>query len=306
MTWGDHRVAFKRHTARCGWPDPQPVPLTKPVDFTGTDTIVHFQRDDAGRTNLYVSDDRGGTWRGPHNNIPEFLDGVHGRTDYEATGPRSLAAYMEMADKPANGSTRIRSHAVFTADAGLTWTLGQEISALSAPGTGRKVEWDTHPSVARIDANTLVASFCSGHQNNTRDRTGWFDLTRSMDNGQSWSHLVRLGESPGNNSCPASTVVVSMSGGRKRLVTLMWLRPPDRNSGARSRLLARFSDDRGDTWSPIIVLRQDALGWDTGYPIATVRPDGKIVVCYWMKTVSQDEPNYIATTIWDARGPIAR
>lgn len=48
--------------------------------------------------------------------------------------------------------------------------------------------------------------------------------------------------------------------------------------------------------------RDDAFGWDTGYAIATVRADGKIVVCYWMKTVNQDERNYIAATIWNAAG----
>jgi hypothetical protein len=41
--------------------------------------------------------------------------------------------------------------------------------------------------------------------------------------------------------------------------------------------------------------------WDTGYPIATVNAAGKIVVCYWIKTMNQDEPNYIGATIWDAR-----
>ena len=30
--------------------------------------------------------------------------------------------------------------------------------------------------------------------------------------------------------------------------------------------------------------------------------DGKIVVCYWIKTVNQDEPNYIAATLWDTAG----
>jgi len=302
VTWGDHRVAFKRYTARCGWPDPRPVALTQALDFSDPNMIVHFQRDDAGLTYLYLSTDKGRNWRGPYNNIPRFLSGVHGRTNYEVTGPHSLTAYMEIEDKAASDRVRIRSHAVMTADGGLTWMLGPEISALSPIGSGKATEWDTHPSVVRVDAATLLASFRSGRQSHAGvgDRTGWFDVTRSTDNGKTWAHLIRLGESPGNNSCPTSTVIVPRLGGGKRVVTLMWLRPPDRQSCERSKLLARFSDDKGDTWSDPVTLRADAFGWDTGYPIATVRADGKIVVCYWLKTVNQDEPNYIGATIWDA------
>ena len=300
-TWTDHRVAFKRYTKSTGWPDPQPVALTEPLDFSDPNTIVHFQRDDEGKTYLYVSTDRGTNWSGPYSNIPKFKDGIHGRTNYEVTGQRSMTAYMELKeDTSAAAGVRFPSYSVNTTDGGVTWTLGTMISATTV-ASGKKLEWDTHPSVARIDANTLIASFRSGNQTDkTWTRTGWFDLTRSLDNGKTWSQLIRLGESPGNNSCPTSTEVVPLPDGRKRVVTLMWLRPPDKQSCEKSKLLTRFSDDKGDTWSGLITLRDDAFGWDTGYPIATVRADGKIVVCYWLKTVNQDEPNYIGATIWDA------
>jgi len=301
VTWTEHRTAFSRYVKSTGWPDPQPVRLTTPLDFTDPNTIVHFQRDDTGLTYLYVSTDRGRNWRGPYNNVPRFLNGVDARTCYEVTGPRSLTAYMQAATTKTDTCVRYDSYAVHTADGGLTWTLGPKISVLPECGAGWKTEWAAHPSVARVDAHTLIASFRSGRQQEqVWTRTGWFDLTRSTDNGKTWSHLIRLGESPGNNSCPNSTVVVPLPGGRKRVVTLMWLRPPDKQSCEKSKLLARFSDDKGDTWSDPITLRDDVFGWDTGYPIATVRADGKIVVCYWLKTVNQDESNYIGATIWDS------
>ena len=300
-TWSEHRVAFKRYVKSCGWPDPQPRRLTTPIDFVDENTIVHFQRDDAGRTHLYVSKDRGRNWDGPFNNIPKFKDGVYGRTNYEVTGPSSLTAYMQLQVNHGPKCQRFPSHAVTTNDGGLSWTLGAEISSLPSCREGKQYEWDTHPSVARLDAQTLIASFRSGHQGEkTWTRTGWFDVTRSIDNGKTWKPLIRLGESPGNNSCPTVTQVVPLADGRRRVVTLMWKRPPDKQSCQRSVLTARLSDDAGDSWSDPITLRDDAYGWDTGYPIAAVRPDGKIVVCYWMKTKNQDEPNYIAATIWDA------
>jgi len=301
LTWGEHRVAFKRYVASTGWPEPKPVRLTKPLDFRNRNTIVHFQRDDTGLTYLYASTDRGRTWRGPYDNIPRFLNGVDGRTMYEVTGPRSLTAHMQAATANTDACARYDSYAVQTADGGLTWTLGPKISVLPECGTGWKVEWATHPSVARVDANTLITSFRSGHQQEqTRTRTGWFGVTRSTDNGKTWAHLIQLGESPGNNSCPNSTVVVPLSNGRKRVVTRIWLRPPDKQYCEKSKLLARFSDDHGDTWSDTITLREDVFGWDTGYPIATMRDDGKVVVIYWLKTVNQDEPNQIGATIWEA------
>lgn len=39
-----------------------------------------------------------------------------------------------------------------------------------------------------------------------------------------------------------------------------------------------------------VTRRRLRLGY--GYPLATVRADGKIVVCYWIKTPSQDEHCY--------------
>jgi len=299
-TWTEHR-AFKRYVKSCGWPDPQPRRLKTPVNFADEDTIVHFQRDDAGLTLMYVSTDRGRHWKGPFNNIPKFKDGVYGRTNYEVHGPERMTAYMQLQVDYGPKCRRFPSHAVTTDDGGLTWKLGAEISSLPSCAEGKQYEWDTHPSVARLDAKTLIASFRSGNQGEkTWTRTGWFDVNRSTDNGKTWTPLIRLGESPGNNSCPTSTQVVPLRDGRKRVVTLMWKRPPDKQSCKRSLLLARFSDDAGDSWSDPITLRDDAYGWDTGYPIATVRADGNIVVCYWIKTRNQNEPNYIAATIWEA------
>jgi len=299
-SWTEHGTAFKVYSEPCGWPDPQPVKMTEPLNFTDGKTIINFQRDDKGKTYFYVSKDRGKNWSGPYNNLPVFLDGVYGRTNYEVINSSTMIAYMEMFTIKTDKCNRIDSYAVKTTDGGLTWNLGSKISHLPPCGSGKILEWATHPSVARVDANTLIATFRSGNQTGVWDRTGWFDATRSNDNGANWSYLTKLGDSPGNNSCPTTTVAGTLANGARRVVTMMWLRPPDKDSCANSKLFARISDDKGDTWSEPIVLRSDPYGWDTGYPIATVRSDGKIVVCYWMKTVNQDEPNYITATIWDA------
>ena len=159
-----------------------------------------------------------------------------------------------------------------------------------------------HASFRRPNRREHVDCLLSQRQSGAKTwtRTGWFDVTRSTDNGRTWSQLIRLGESPGNNSCPTSTQVVPLPNGKKRVVTLMWRRPPDKKSCERSVLFARFSDDKGDTWSDPITLPRRRLRLGYGLSDRHGAADGKIVVCYWMKTVNQDEPNYIAATIWDA------
>jgi hypothetical protein len=303
-TWGDHRQAFLRHTERCAWQGRQPVALTEAVDFLDAKTAIHFQRDDAGRTYFYVSRDRGLTWDGPFNNVPMFADGVNGRTMYRAATSDRLTAYMQVQSLREKGVLREDSYAVTTDDGGLTWRLGVKLSETKPFGEGRSVQWHGHPSVTEVGDDSLLAVFRSGHQTSNRDRTAWTGLSRSVDGGQTWKMLPPLAESPGNNGCPAQIVTVKRADGGSRAVALMWIRPPDKKACEKSSLIARVSDDAGESWSAATTLRDDAFGWDTGYPIATVNAKGEVVVCYWIKTESQDEPNYVACTIWDAANAV--
>ena len=46
---------------------------------------------------------------------------------------------------------------------------------------------------------------------------------------------------------------------------------------------ARISRDNGHTWSEEIVLREDGLDWDLGYPSTTENGKGELVTVYYMK-----------------------
>ena len=52
------------------------------------------------------------------------------------------------------------------------------------------------------------------------------------------------------------------------------------------------------TWGPEIVLRDDGLTGDLGYPRSVVRPDGKVVTIYYFNG-PKDEDRTIQATIWE-------
>src|SRR5690606_13266582 len=62
---------------------------------------------------------------------------------------------------------------------------------------------------------------------------------------------------------------------------------------------AKVSSDEGRSWGDEIILRDDASGWDLGYPRAVQRPDGKVVIVYYYRDKAHDPERYIAQTIWD-------
>ena len=63
-----------------------------------------------------------------------------------------------------------------------------------------------------------------------------------------------------------------------------------------------LSADRGRTWSPAIVLRDDGGSTDVGYVRSVVRPDGKVVAVYYY-TDQTSPTRHIAATIFDPGKP---
>lgn len=60
---------------------------------------------------------------------------------------------------------------------------------------------------------------------------------------------------------------------------------------------ARVSSDEGRTWGGEIVLRDEGLTGDLGYPRAIVRPDGRIFTVYYFNG-PRDEDRRIQGTFW--------
>jgi len=305
-TWTEHRVAFA--DPRANRASLKPSALTTPVDFSNPNTIVNFHWDSlkpGARTYFYYSTDRGRTWQGPFDNIPLFdFKAMTGRTDYEVTGKQSLTVYMSCTEVSDAACIRESSYAILTDNGGVTWKKGPRISRDLPPcGKRHKIEYGSMPSTVRVDAMTLVSAFRSGYTPAKGRRTGWIDITRSTDNGNTWQVAGDyLMEMPTLNSSPPALSRLPSG----RLVCSWGWRLPDDGSGPTA-IQARTSDDHGTTWGDTLTLRQDGFDYDIGYCRQVVRPDGKVVTVYYYRTKADGQsPTYIAATIWDADKAVDR
>ena len=64
-------------------------------------------------------------------------------------------------------------------------------------------------------------------------------------------------------------------------------------------IIARVSYDNGYTFGDEIVLRDDGIDWDLGYPSTTENHLGQLVTVYYMKEIDDVNENRIQYTIWE-------
>lgn len=109
-------------------------------------------------------------------------------------------------------------------------------------------------------------------------------LSRSTDGGKTFSEPTPTGW----NGMPAHIFVTS-----KGVVVLTYGRR-EFPMGIR----ARISRDNGYTWSEEIILRDDGLDWDLGYPSTAENARGELVTVYYMKDKKGLYENHIQYTVW--------
>lgn len=240
------------------------------ADFTNPNFILTARMTNihAGESRFYYSNDRGKTWSGPFR-LPNFdQPGTAARTDYIVHGKHDMTMFLTAAK--SNGREG-RVIAVRTKDGGKTWNF-QAFVTPEPEGN----DYAIMPSSVQLDAKTIVTA--------VRYRK-WIDLFRSDDAGMTWRHVCRPAPDTGGN--PPS--MIRLKDGRLSMTYGYRLKP----FGIR----ARFSKDKGDTWSDEVVLRDDGGSWDLGYPRTVQRRDGKLVSVYYYNTEANKE-RFIGGTIW--------
>jgi len=236
----------------------------------------------------FASDDRGVNWSGPYSFVgllenPE-LAGLEftGRTAYLVESPQSLLLFLS-ARKTAKAPTldialEEKPFVARTDDGGKTWAFVSWLVPWS--DTSRAVM----PAPVRLSATRLVAAVRRrspgnlGHESIWQRYVHWIDCFASGDNGATWSHLSRVGDTGESNGNPPA--LVAMADGRLCCVY---------GNRTEQCILARFSADGGATWSEPAVVRDDFSSVngapDLGYPRLYQRPDGKLVAVYfWCST----------------------
>jgi hypothetical protein len=249
--------------------------LDQAIDFTHPDLALTFRMDDYrgnGQSRFYYSYDRGKNWNGPFA-LPLFgTPGIAARTDYIVNGPHHLMAFLSSGKSDGRPG---RTLCAETKDGGLTWEfvswIGPEPEGYNIMSSTVRLNERELLSLLRANGRPLIAF-------------------HSSDNGRNWNlRNEAVGLTGKGRSNPPS--LLKLRDGR--LVVVYGYRAEPFG------LRARFSSDEGRTWSEDVVLRDDATGWDIGYPRSVQRSDGKVISIYYYRDVAHGVDRYIAQTIWD-------
>lgn len=256
----------------------EPVPCPGGIDFSHPDFAMKLR----GGI-FYTSTDRGHSWQGPYQ-LPDFgQELLMARTRYIVRDKDTCQIFVSSSDAKT-AAERGRTFMAETRDGGKTFEfvawVAPDTYDLLAEDERDKPSFSIMPTVAELSDGTMLAGM-----RQRANRKKWIDIYASNDNGRSWNFMSDLGKGSAN---PVALVNV----GDDRIVGVYGWR--DSPFGVR----AQISEDGGKTWSPQIVLRDDAYEWDLGYVQAGLRPDGKILAVYYYTTPEMKE-QHIASTIWE-------
>ncbi len=269
LTWTTAKVGSLSAPAVEG----KAMPLPMPLDFTQPDFSLLFQfaHVHVGPSFFFVSTNRCQDWRGPFRFAVEGIEKISTRTDLIALGKYDALMFGSAAK--ANGKEG-RPFCARTVDGGLTWKL---VALIGPEPEGFVIM----PATVRLKNGTLLTAL----RHADPGKSAVIDIYRSDDLGSHWNFL---GAATGNIGGNPPTLT-QLSDGRLVLTYGYRLKP----FGVR----ARISTDNGNSWEREIILRNDGLTGDLGYPRTVVRADGKLVTAYYFNG-PRDEDRTIQATIW--------
>ena len=254
-------------------------------EFEGKRTLFPYATNRAGGTmafdSLYLirSSDNGHTWGAPQPFGVETMD------YWSHTGQTGV---VELPDgtwlTPFHGSTHPdetdRSFIARSSDGGQTW--GQATTVAYDPE--QRISFHEPPLLRLSNGRLLTVIRTAGADDymyqafSTDDGWTWQGLKRTQIHGHP-SHLIEL-----------------QSG--RILCTYGHRHDP---MGIR----AVFSDDQGETWDMdhMVVIRDDGMDRDLGYPASIQMKDGRILSSYY--THGEDGIRYIGGSIWSEEKALA-
>ncbi len=244
------------------------------IQFTHPDFAMTLRMSNvnAGVSRFYYSYDRGHVWEGPFL-LPQFeTPGIAARTEYIVDGPRTCTLFLTAAKRDGKEG---RPLCVRTEDGGATWNF---LSWIGPEPEGFAIM----PAAARLSQNELLTIV----RRREPDKS-WIAGYRSEDNGLTWTPSADPADDLGKGN-PAS--LIRLQDGR--LCVAYGYR------AAPYSICARLSKDNGRTWSEPIVLRNDGLSADIGYPRMVQRPDGVVATVYYFCDAATGPERYIAATLW--------
>tara|TARA_A100001037_G_scaffold186863_1_gene167310 strand:+ start:5664 stop:6755 length:1092 start_codon:yes stop_codon:yes gene_type:complete len=260
-----------------------PVTHKGGIDFTNPDFAMLCARsglESGAESWFYISYNRCKSWEGPFI-LPMFgQKGVAARTDY-LTYPNidSNKLTLFLTSTKSNGKEG-RVFCAETSDSGESFKF---VSWLNAMPKG----FEIMPSSLLLNSGVIITAVRS---RNSFGNKNSIDLYRSEDYGKEWIYLSTPVKNTGKGGNPPA--LIQLIDGSLCLIYGF------RDAPYGIRFIT--SQDDGYSWTKEKVLRDDGGDSDIGYPRATQRSDGKVVVVYYYNDSFQPE-RYIAATIFDPK-----
>jgi hypothetical protein len=259
----------------------EPLSLKSGINYNHPDLAIRHARD-----RFYYSYDRGKSWNGPFLFEGMDMAELTSRTDYLALGSDACLVFLSRIDTHVKANLPDRAFCAQTTDSGKTF---QFVSWMTETDTIRSVM----SSTVQIANNHLISAmrrrYDPGTDENPLPQKNWIDVYESLDNSQTWQFLSKVADTDNGTRNGNPPSIVRLHDGRL-CVTYGYRAVP---YGIR----AKISNDQGKTWGKTIILRDDAISKDIGYPRSVVRSDGKIVTTYYYTSAEHVE-QHIAGTIW--------
>lgn len=271
--------------------------LKQPLDFSGQGFALRifatgYHGNDDPEGGFFYSSTRGENWHGPHR-LTGLLD------DPELQGiklsPRTDYLIQDS------------SHCFIFVSAHRDTDRLKRIGCIQTPDGGQSFEFVSWVTPETDEASAIMSQtvqlspteFVLAYRKMWRssERPDEIEVCRSTDGCQTWSTVGTLKVMKTHSNPPA---LLALRDGR------LCCAYGDRHVG---EIRARFSEDRGTSWGPELIIRDDfqamaqdtdtqsGLNADIGYPRLVQRSDGRLVVIYYWATADHPQ-QFIGASIW--------
>lgn len=251
----------------------EPSPSNIHFRHPGFAMTLRMSDNHIGPSKFFLSYNRGLDWQGPYR-VPAMgqLE-IAARTDYVVTADSEALLFLTAAKRNHREGrpfmARVSEHGARWEF--VSWIADEPPGFLIMPST---------LDLGRGELYTVIR-----HRNGPERSLKAY---RSLDNGITWLSETAPAKHLGTGNPPS---LVQLPDGRLCVTYGVRAEP--------FRICARLSGDRGRSWGPELIIRDDGSSSDLGYPRSVVRADGLLLTVYYFSDAGTGPERYIAASLWE-------